>query len=107
MTSNQNDTLLNFFEDSIMLFNLPFILTLNNELYIDQELLLVQGTDMKIVEVIEISQSDDAIHLVVKNQYKDETIELSHPTNDIPDPIKWMVVSIPYIVTKVIEKMKG
>ncbi len=97
---------LSFRNDLSFRFNVPNILTLNNEVYLGQELLLLQGTDMKIVEVIEINKIKDALFLVVKNQHNNETIELSHPISDMSFPIKWIVISIPFITHNVIERLK-
>jgi hypothetical protein len=57
MKSSHYDTLLPFFEDSMMRFNVPIVLTLNHELYVRQKLFLLQVMEMKIVEIVEIWES--------------------------------------------------
>jgi len=83
-------------------------MTLNNELYVGQRLFLIQGTKMKIVEVMKVSETDDMMHLRVKNLHDQEIIELSCSLDyDSPDySITWMIISIPYITELVIERMK-
>ena len=79
METDGNNTLLPFFEDSVMRFNLPNILTLYHEVYIGQELFLVQGNkQMKIVEVIEVCESDGEIYLTLEDKCNEgNIIELS------------------------------
>jgi hypothetical protein len=56
-------TLSNFYENSILRFIVPNVVTLNNELYVGQKLFLIQGAEMKVVEVLKIIESDDMMHL--------------------------------------------
>lgn len=106
METYHHPTLSNFYENSILRFNVPNVMTLHNEIYVTQKLFLIQGTEMKIVEVMKVSETDDMMHLRVKNLHDQEIIELSRPLTKDLKPIKWIVVSIPFIVELVIERIK-
>ena len=106
MGIDQYPTLSNFYENSILRFNVPDIVTLHNELYVGQKLFLIQGTEMKIVEVMEVSEFTNTMYLRVKNLCDQETIELSRPLSKDLKPVKWIVISLPYIVELVKERIK-
>ena len=89
-----------------MRFNIPNIVTHNGELFVGQKLFLLKGTKMKVVEVLEVCESNGSIHLVVEDQYNRQLIELSHPLGDLSHPIEWIIVSVPYIEGLVIERLK-
>lgn len=92
METKQYDTLTPFFRNrSEMRFNLPQIVTLYNEVHGGQELFLVQGnSQIKIVEVVEVCESEGFVFLTVKDQYTGEIIELSCPLDLKPeDTINW------------------
>jgi len=106
MEVDQYPTLSNFYENSILRFNVPDIVTLNNEIFVGQKLLLIQGTEMKTVEVMEVSESENLMHLRVKNLCDQEIIELSRPLSKDLKPVKWIVISMAYIVELVKERIK-
>jgi hypothetical protein len=107
MKTDGNDTL-PFFEDATMVFNVPNILTLHGEVHLGQDLFLVQGGNkMKVVEVIGITEADRFVWLIVKDQCTGKVLELSCPLGyDTEYSIRWMVISVPYIVELVIQRLK-
>lgn len=106
METDQYPTLSNFYENSILRFNVPNVVTLHNELYVGQRLFLIQGTEMKVVEVMEVSESEDMMYLRVKNLDDQKIIELSRPLTKDLKPVTWIVVSVAYIVELVKERIK-
>lgn len=109
METKHYDTLSPFFKDqSMMRFNLPHIVTLYNEVFIGQELFLVHGSNnMKIVEVVEVCESDGFVNLTVQDQNTGEIIELSSSLDhSLEDAITWMVISVAYLIELVILRMK-
>ena len=106
METDQYPTLSNFYENSILRFIVPNVMTLQNELYVGQRLFLIQGTEMKVVEVMEVSEFKDMMYLRVKNLDDQEIIELSRPLTKDLKPVTWIVISLPYIVELVIERIK-